>query len=82
MALSQLAFSLLPLEQQLPLVWLGGRFLAARHLGPQVVALYSLPPFLVEVYYEPDGPTVLRTRTLPVGARLDAYADYLSLPCS
>lgn len=82
MALSQLAFSLLPLERQLPLVWLGGLFLAARHLGPQIVALYSLPPFLVEVYYEPNGPTVLRTRSLPIGARLDAYADHLSLPCS
>ncbi|MDF7813979.1 hypothetical protein [Hymenobacter sp. YC55] len=70
------------MKKQLPLVWLSGLFLAARHLGPQVVALYSLPPFLVEVYYEPSGPTVLRTRSLPISARLDAYADHLSLPCS
>ena len=80
MALSLPAFPVLSLNQQVLLVQGRGTFLASHRLGPQVVALYVLDPFFCEVYDEQQGPRVLRTRSLPVSARLDAYTDRIVLP--
>ncbi|GAB3294305.1 hypothetical protein [Hymenobacter tenuis] len=58
-------FQILSFEQQLPLVWLEGRFIARRWEEEDAVALYHMDGgFFCEVYLEQEHYTVLRLECL------------------
>jgi hypothetical protein len=79
-ALSHYAFRALPLEQQLPLVWMEGTFLARRWEEEDHVGLYHMDgSFFCEVYYDPETNAILRTRTFTSAQCLEDYACYVSL---
>jgi hypothetical protein len=82
MATSYPAFLTLPFEQQLPLVWSEGRFLAQRSEEEDAVALYLLDGgFFCEVYLEQEHYQVLEVVPFVMtdSERLEHYACYIRL---
>jgi hypothetical protein len=80
MPTSHYAFRALPFEQQLPLVWCEGTFLARRWEEEDAVALYHMDGhFFCEVYLEQVNYTVLRLRTFTSLVYLDDYTPYIRL---
>ncbi|WP_375418164.1 hypothetical protein [uncultured Hymenobacter sp.] len=77
---SHYAFRALSFEQQLPLVWQEGTFLARRWEEEDGVALYQMDDgFFCEVYLELEHYKVLRLRTFTSSADLEDYACYIRL---
>jgi hypothetical protein len=80
MPTSHYAFRALSLEQQLPLVWQEGTYLARRWKEEDTVALYHMPGgFFCEVYLDEETGTLLRTRTFTSARCLENYTPYILL---
>lgn len=79
MAISLSAFSVLPLKQQLKLVFVEGTLLIARPWRDQVLALYYLHHFFCELYYDQQVLHVQRTRCFASTYGLEDYIDDISL---
>jgi hypothetical protein len=74
------AFRAYSFEQQLPLVWCEGTFLARRWEEEDAVALYHLEGgFFCEVYLAQEHYTVLRLRTFTSLEYLEDYTAYIRL---
>jgi hypothetical protein len=74
------AFRLLKLEQQLPLVWEEGTYLAQRWEEEDTVALYHMAGnFFCEVYYDEATNALLRTATFRSLQCLFNYTPYIYL---
>lgn len=80
MPTSHYAFRALPLEQQLPLVWVEGRFLARRWEEEDGVSLYHMEgDFFCEVYLNPETLEILRLRTFRSIGPLEDYMGHIYL---
>ncbi|MBF9239502.1 hypothetical protein I2I05_19065 [Hymenobacter sp. BT683] len=80
MATSHYDFRALPFEQQLPLVWVEGTFLARRWEEEDGVSLYHMDGgFFCEVYLEVETYKVVRVRTFTRMERLEDYACYVNI---
>lgn len=80
MPTSHYTFRALPLEQQLPLVWVEGSFIAKRWEEEEAVGLYHMEGgFFCEVYYDGESNMLLRVRTFTSTACLEEYACYVRL---
>ena len=79
---SYYAFLTLPFEQQLPLVWSEGSFLARRWEEEDAVALYLMDGgFFCEVYLEQEEYSVLEVLAFATTdtERLEPYTYYIQL---
>jgi hypothetical protein len=79
MPISHYAFRALSFEEQLPVVWEEGSWLARRYEEEDWINLYHLGGFFVELYYNPEANRVHRTRTFTSRECLLDYAVYVSL---
>ncbi|GAA3940243.1 hypothetical protein [Hymenobacter algoricola] len=79
MPISHYAFRALSLEEQLPIIWQQGDFLAQRFEEEDCINLYHLGTFFVEVYYDPQANCVHRTRTFTSRECLMDYTAYVKL---
>jgi hypothetical protein len=74
------AFRLLPIEQQLPLVWVEGTFLAKRWEEEDAVGLYHMEGgFFAEVYYDSEDNSILNVQCFINSACLEDYSHGISL---
>ncbi|RFP63478.1 hypothetical protein D0N36_19250 [Hymenobacter lapidiphilus] len=75
------AFRALSFEQQLPVLYAEGHFLANRYEEEDAVNLYQMPGgFFVELYYDQAENRVVRLRTFTSPRLLEDYAPYVKLP--
>lgn len=73
-------FRLLPFEQQLPLVWVDGSFLAWRWEEEDAVGLYHMAAgFFTEVYYNGEDNSILNVQCFTNSAFLEDYSHGISL---
>lgn len=79
MPIGHYPFKLLPLEQQLPILWVEGQYLATRYEEEDTVGLYHMGTFFCEVYYDNHENRVVRTRTSNSFGCLAEYAPYIDL---
>lgn len=82
MPIVYLNFRVLPLEQQLPMVWAEGTFVARRWKAGQPIALYLMQGhFLCEVYLKQGESSVLKVHafTTTDTKRLEEYLCYIQL---
>ena len=73
-------FRLLPFEQQLPLVWVEGNFLARRWEEEDAVGLYHMAGgFFAEVYYDGEDNSILNVDSFTNSAFLEDYSHGIGL---
>jgi hypothetical protein len=73
-------FRLLPFEQQLPLIWVEGTFLATRWEEEDAVGLYHMAGgFFSEVYYDGEDKRILNVQCFTSSAFLENYSHGISL---
>jgi hypothetical protein len=74
------AFRTLPLDEQLPLVWVKGTFLGYRRAGVYRVALYYMKGnFFCELFWHSESLQMHRLRTFTSTAYLTEYLSAISL---
>lgn len=73
-------FRLLSFEQQLPLVWVEGTFVARRWEEEDAVALYHMDgSFFCEVFLEQDHYSVVRVESFTGAEGLEPYTLYIDV---
>ncbi len=73
-------FRLLPFEQQLPLVWVEGTYLARRWEEEDAVGLYHMAgSFFAEVYYSGGDNRMLNVDSFTSSAFLEDYSHGINL---
>ncbi|SET97667.1 hypothetical protein [Hymenobacter actinosclerus] len=77
---SYCAFRALSFEQQLPILYAEGEFVANRYEEEDAVNLYRLPGgFFVELFYDQHENQVVRLRTFTSSQQLEDYTPYIDL---
>ncbi|HEV7621662.1 MAG TPA: hypothetical protein VGO09_08015 [Flavisolibacter sp.] len=72
-------FKLLPLKEQLDILYYQGSYIGKRKAGPVIIILYQLEEFYIEIYYTDYRRHISRVNYFVSTCFLDPYLEQMTL---